>query len=321
MKRNGWITKKLRRESGASLSAALLVFLMCACVGSVVLAAGNTTAGRVSSPEEQSNRERYAVSSAADLIMSQMEKNSSMYQSMSVSSSWKYTYTESDYEVDAEGNVNAGGKTLSEGSYVESSDWEPDVKNDGTTCDLSQYINMNDGRIVGSLSSADNFGILRDILSYGIYHHYWEEISGYSEESSEDPWDSMTAEDDWNPSGTYSINTDENDPIKISVDDFSDVYCEIIMDQDFTMYIDVYCLETVNDQQTKVSEKWLTYRTEDASVTRNTALTEKSRVTGDLADTGLTNTVVTYEADRSLTLNVTWDTGSLTADKPEEASA
>ena len=58
---------KLQERRGASITFALLLFLVCAVVGSVVLTAGTAAGGRVSLMTEQDQR-YYAVSSAAGLF-------------------------------------------------------------------------------------------------------------------------------------------------------------------------------------------------------------------------------------------------------------
>ena len=59
--------QKLRSRKGASILMALLVFLVCVCIGSVVLSAGTAAAGRFSKTAE-SDRRFYAVESAARLL-------------------------------------------------------------------------------------------------------------------------------------------------------------------------------------------------------------------------------------------------------------
>ena len=61
------IKKKLRSQSGASITFALLIFLVCAVVGSVVLAAGTAASGRMSRLAEMDQR-YYSVNSAARLL-------------------------------------------------------------------------------------------------------------------------------------------------------------------------------------------------------------------------------------------------------------
>lgn len=62
------IMYKLRSEKGASITFALLLFLVCAVLCSVILTAATAAAGRMSKLPEQDQR-YYAVSSAAELII------------------------------------------------------------------------------------------------------------------------------------------------------------------------------------------------------------------------------------------------------------
>lgn len=59
--------KKLKSEVGASLSFALLLFLVCATAGAVILAAGTTASGRFSELSKMDQR-FYSVTSAAALL-------------------------------------------------------------------------------------------------------------------------------------------------------------------------------------------------------------------------------------------------------------
>ncbi|MBQ9544902.1 MAG: hypothetical protein IJV00_07235 [Clostridia bacterium] len=61
------IIEKLRSNKGASLSMALLLFLVCAVIGAVVLTAATASAGRMSGLVESDQR-YYKVSSAAELL-------------------------------------------------------------------------------------------------------------------------------------------------------------------------------------------------------------------------------------------------------------
>lgn len=59
--------KKLKSRTGASITVALLLFLVCAAVGSVVLTAGTAASGRISRLAESDQR-YYSVTSAAELL-------------------------------------------------------------------------------------------------------------------------------------------------------------------------------------------------------------------------------------------------------------
>ena len=68
------LKRKLTSQSGASITYALLLFLVCAVVSSVVLAAGTAASGRMSQSVESDQR-YYAVTSAAEFLKKQLEFN------------------------------------------------------------------------------------------------------------------------------------------------------------------------------------------------------------------------------------------------------
>ena len=65
------LKQKLKSQTGASITFALLLFLVCAVVGSAVLVAGTAAAGRMSKVAEMDQR-YFAVNSAARLLMEQV---------------------------------------------------------------------------------------------------------------------------------------------------------------------------------------------------------------------------------------------------------
>ena len=65
------IGQKLRSDRGASITFALLLFLVCAVVSSVVIVAGTAAAGRMSELAEMDQR-YYAVTSAAGLLRDEL---------------------------------------------------------------------------------------------------------------------------------------------------------------------------------------------------------------------------------------------------------
>ena len=64
--------KKIQSETGASLSFALLIFLVCTVVGSVILTSGTASSGRLSRLKDVDTR-YYSVESAANLIRKTMD--------------------------------------------------------------------------------------------------------------------------------------------------------------------------------------------------------------------------------------------------------
>ena len=70
MKRN--IRKKLRSRAGASITFALLLFLVCAVLSVVILVAATTAAGRIAGIA-QSDQRYYSVTSASALLKQMIE--------------------------------------------------------------------------------------------------------------------------------------------------------------------------------------------------------------------------------------------------------
>ena len=66
------IKKKLNSERGASITWALLIFLVCAVIGSAVLVAGTASSGRMSEVADNDQR-YYAVTSAARLLIDMID--------------------------------------------------------------------------------------------------------------------------------------------------------------------------------------------------------------------------------------------------------
>lgn len=66
------IKRKLNSQRGASITYALLIFLVCAVVGSAVLVAGTTASGRISEVAKSDQR-YYAVTSAARLLINKID--------------------------------------------------------------------------------------------------------------------------------------------------------------------------------------------------------------------------------------------------------
>ncbi|MBR4474566.1 MAG: hypothetical protein IKS55_13115 [Oscillospiraceae bacterium] len=85
------IKKKLNSERGASITYALLIFLVCAVVGSAVLVAGTAAAGRMSEVAKSDQR-YYAVTSAARLLKDQIDNRPVTIIKEEISSSTTPTY-------------------------------------------------------------------------------------------------------------------------------------------------------------------------------------------------------------------------------------
>lgn len=130
--------RKLRSQTGASLTFALLLFLVCAVVGSVVLTAGTAAAGRMSKIAEMDQR-YYSVTSAADFLIQELsDKKVTIVRTKKVTESTTTTYTVS---VDEE----TGKTTTIEGDTTEPSVSDPEYTTtlNGKAIDSTTASNMS----------------------------------------------------------------------------------------------------------------------------------------------------------------------------------
>jgi hypothetical protein len=94
------VVRKIVSKTGASITFALLLFLVCAVVGSVVLVAGTSAAGRMSQIAEYDQR-YYSVTSAAELLADKFGN----YQVKIVQEQTDTSTEEAEYVKDANGVV------------------------------------------------------------------------------------------------------------------------------------------------------------------------------------------------------------------------
>jgi hypothetical protein len=219
---------KLQSENGASLMVALLFFVMCASVGSIILAAASASAGRISKVDTLANRQRYALISASQLIESDMNDSASMtfpqqnwaLRTYRIDTALADTDEDDEDENDAEdaadskgsagrgnGNHNwiiSGDTSKAGGNYILPVDLTEVPVDDETYYhydglkDLSYAWNqdpiyedsISDTEIDGS-KLTNGFSDVRQILADKVYRHYWNQIAqGTDEEGGDNFWSS-----------------------------------------------------------------------------------------------------------------------------------
>lgn len=96
------VRRKLGSQAGASITFALLLFLVCAVISSVVIVAATAAGGRLSKLAEMDQR-YYAVTSAAELLRHEIDgKTVIVTQRKNAESSPVYTARYKDADADAE---------------------------------------------------------------------------------------------------------------------------------------------------------------------------------------------------------------------------
>lgn len=115
---NGKASMKLRSQSGASISFALLLFLVCAVVCSIVLTSATASSGRMSRIAEVDQR-YYSVTSACELLKDAIDGTTATIVEVK-----KYKESESEDTTSAEKNVylfeKPAEEEIAESDYTES---------------------------------------------------------------------------------------------------------------------------------------------------------------------------------------------------------
>ena len=117
------IRRKLGSDAGASITFALLLFLVCAMVSAVVLVAATTAAGRMASIAEADQR-YYAVTSAAELIRDAVSDKTVTVMTFG---SDTIVVAKPANEITAE-NINDAGGSADEDSYIPAGDDDTDYQ-------------------------------------------------------------------------------------------------------------------------------------------------------------------------------------------------
>lgn len=108
---------KLRSQKGASLSIALLLFLVCMVVGAIILTAGTTASGRLSKLTEMDQR-YYSVTSAAEILSQELSRETVTIERIKTTT----TTVTTDYAVDYD--EESGETTVTPGSPSTNTDVE-----------------------------------------------------------------------------------------------------------------------------------------------------------------------------------------------------
>lgn len=95
------LKQKLTSQSGASITYALLLFLVCAVVSAVVLTAGTAAAGRISGSVDNDQR-YYSVTSAVKYLINSIDGKSCKIKTVSTTSNESTTSSESEVTIGGE---------------------------------------------------------------------------------------------------------------------------------------------------------------------------------------------------------------------------
>ena len=156
------VTKKLRSQTGASITFALLLFLVCSVLCSVIIVAATTSAGRMAGIAEADQR-YYSVTSASELLKELMNGKTVSVVKVTTSSATT-TYTDG---IAGAGDPTSNGDEVSNVYLVVGKNAEEILANVGTEDD---YI-IPDNQISEGEYSMNQYLITSSILNDAAYKY------------------------------------------------------------------------------------------------------------------------------------------------------
>ena len=257
---------------------ALLFFILCAVVGSVILAAAATSAGRAGNPDTDENKQRYALMSASRLISKEISKPNSggkdpgvdfkqtwMTRSVQVDLVGAECHTRGDYvlaldqksgDTYGNGNTYAAKHTPDEVDEVEGSEdlGFENVWKYGNSCEnvfSTAGLSKTSHKLDVTKASFTSLQQMRDVMTEAVYRHFWTDISQYTDSTDTDPWGGSTpsGSGDWKAPSEYTISA-KHLMIDSGDEDIYPVFADVTMDQDLKLTFELYCGSKTKDTDT-----------------------------------------------------------------------
>lgn len=148
----GNVLKKLRSSKGASLTFALLAFLVCAVISAVLLASASAAAGRLSGLAEADQR-YYAVTSAAQLFCDELSNQEYVIERrLKHTETWKTTYT-----------------ALSEGGFYEDKSSSPEYSGNEYSLWMKTPSDAADAKVHKITSLTGDRNMAMDLALYYVF--------------------------------------------------------------------------------------------------------------------------------------------------------
>lgn len=153
------VGRKLQSRRGASITYALLIFLVCAVVSSIVIVAGTAAAGRMSNLAESDQR-YYAVTSAAELLRGELctDKKVRIEYNRNTRAIARVTY-EDGTAVDDPSLLRDTSERLVRSDNTRAFALSPEtaIQNAKLNCDIAETVQSN-GLATFDVSSSDGTG-------------------------------------------------------------------------------------------------------------------------------------------------------------------
>lgn len=262
------VTIKLQSDSGATLAAALLIFLMCAVVGAIVLTTATVSSGRAGKADTQANRQRYSLESTKDVIVSELQGDDN--NRLDLTTRWHFSYAQDAATQEIK---------VTSGTVNPKVDSESVQFTTGHTSSDAAALQTDLSNCESALNGHMDFKTLRDYMAENIYLHYWnaylpnlniEEVHDAESEYVFADWTSFVSGQGDAYSCSNCTKTDDNNAVITIYPENTDaqekiypVYATVHMNANYQLIIHLYCcsdpdIKTAQAPSQAVSSLWIT---------------------------------------------------------------
>jgi len=226
------IKAKLKSDKGASLVAALLLFVICAVVGSVIIAAASQAMGRLSESEngDDGSTDRYYLYSYVQMFAGGTGGNELLGEDDTLQTSYA-CYITSDWEYylcDENGTL----LTDEDGNYIK-----------GDASDAESIPTLTEEITAGATSADSLNGIVR-AMALQFIREYWDSYIVVD-------WvgDNLPDDHTWQPLSSNETAATKTEYLKLSLDagddtDYESLWCIVEMDANLDIEIKIYPVES-----------------------------------------------------------------------------
>ena len=133
---------------------------------------------------------------------------------------------------------------------------------------------------------------MRDVMTEGVYRHFWTDISQYKDSTDTDPWGGSTpsGSGDWKAPSEYTISA-KHLMIDSGDEDIYPVFADVTMDQDLKLTFELYCgsktkdtdtTKTITDPAKSMIRVWVIFKPSGTKVTYHNISSVKDKDLPDL---------------------------------------
>lgn len=199
--------------------------------------------------------------------------------------------------------------------------WKYGNSTDGNSCEdvfITAGLSKTSHKLDVTKASFTSLQQMRDVMTEGVYRHFWTDISQYKDSTDTDPWGGSTpsGSGDWKAPSEYTISA-KHLMIDSGDEDIYPVFADVTMDQDLKLTFELYCgsktkdtdtTKTITDPAKSMIRVWVVFKPSGTKVSYKNITSVKDKDLPDL--TTRDEQTQTVEGDSSAPAATTTEDGT-----------